>query len=181
MGTTPTTATVIDNNLMPLRQILPGVDVPFEIELPGIAVDVPEGQTLYLTITPFSDMFFGHGSRPPGALALSGLAVNLPSPTTAPFEEDPVKQASALTLRYEGHGADARLIANLTDAATGSPLRGQTIEFFADGESLGSATTDDGGEASLYLEGRHRSGRYTFEAVFAGNDDYEGSSGSTES
>ena len=180
MGTNPATATVIDNNLMPLRQILPGVDVPFEIELPGVAVDVPEGQSLFLTVTPFSDMFFGHGSRPPGALVLSDLTVTLPGPAADGGEEEPAVRASALDLRAEGHGSKARLIATLTDAESGAGIAGETVEFFGDGESLGSATTDASGVATLAPEGRYRGGHHLFEAVFAGSEDYEGSRGSTQ-
>lgn len=40
---------------------------------------VPEGQNVYLTISPLSDMFFGHGStRTPGLVALEDITVNLP-------------------------------------------------------------------------------------------------------
>ena len=80
VGTTPADATVVQNNLMPLRRVLPVQDDEFSIELPGVAVTVPEGQTLFLTVTPFSDMYFGHGSRVPGALILSDLELTLPSP-----------------------------------------------------------------------------------------------------
>jgi pimeloyl-ACP methyl ester carboxylesterase len=81
VGTTPADAKVIQNNLMPLHQLLPTTGEEFKIELPGIAVEVPEGQSLFLTITPVSDMFFGHGSRTPGALVLSDLTLTLPQPT----------------------------------------------------------------------------------------------------
>ena len=80
VGTTPADATVVQNNLMPLRRVLPVQDDEFSIELPGVAVSVPEGETLFLTVTPFSDMYFGHGSRVPGALVLSDLQLSLPSP-----------------------------------------------------------------------------------------------------
>lgn len=80
MGTTPADAKVIQNNLMPLRQLLPTTGEKFKIELSGVAVEVPEGQSLFLTITPVSDMFFGHGSRTPGALVLSDLTLTLPQP-----------------------------------------------------------------------------------------------------
>lgn len=80
VGTTPADAKVIQNNLMPLRQLLPTTGEEFNIELPGIAVEVPEGQSLFLTITPVSDMYFGHASRTPGALVLSDLTLTLPQP-----------------------------------------------------------------------------------------------------
>lgn len=79
MGTTPADAQVIQNNLMPLRRTLPGTGSHFSIELPGVAVEIPEGQTLYLTITPVSDMYAAHGSRVPGAAVLTGLKLFLPT------------------------------------------------------------------------------------------------------
>ncbi|MGH2754132.1 MAG: peptidase S15, partial [Actinomycetota bacterium] len=78
VGTTPADAAVIQNNLMPLRQILPTAGAKFKIELPGVAVEIPEGQSLFLTISPVSDMYFGHGSRTPAAMVLSDLALSLP-------------------------------------------------------------------------------------------------------
>jgi hypothetical protein len=78
IGTTPADATVIQNNLMPLHQVLPVQDKDFTLELPGVVAEVPEGKTLYLTVTPVSDMFFGHASRTPGAVVLSDLALTLP-------------------------------------------------------------------------------------------------------
>jgi pimeloyl-ACP methyl ester carboxylesterase len=79
MGTTPADATVIHNNLLPLHQMLPVQDQKFEIELPGVVASVPEGQSLFLTVTPVSDMFFGHASRTPGAVVLSDVSLTLPT------------------------------------------------------------------------------------------------------
>ena len=78
IGTTPADAKVIQNNLMPLRQIMPTTGEKFSIELPGVAAEVPEGESLFLTITPVSDMYFGHASRTPAALVLSDLKLALP-------------------------------------------------------------------------------------------------------
>ena len=78
MGTSPADAAVIHNNLMPLHQMLPAQDQKFSIELPGVVAEVPEGQSLFLTVTPVSDMYFGHGSRTPGAMVLSDLMLTLP-------------------------------------------------------------------------------------------------------
>ena len=79
IGSTPADARVIQNNLMPLRQLLPTTGTKFDIELPGVAAEVAEGETLFLTISPVSDMYFGHGSRTPGGLLLSNLDLELPS------------------------------------------------------------------------------------------------------
>ena len=81
MGTTPADAVVIQNNLLPLRRVLPGQDQEFEIELPGVVARVPEGQSLFLTASPVSDMFFGHASRTPGAMVFTDLSLTLPTPT----------------------------------------------------------------------------------------------------
>jgi ABC-2 type transport system ATP-binding protein len=79
VGSSPLTAQVVQNNMMPLRELLPTVQEQRTVELPGIAVDVPEGQNLYLTISPISDMSFGHGSlRTPGLVALTDLEVRVP-------------------------------------------------------------------------------------------------------
>ena len=79
VGSSPTNAKVVQNNTMPLRELLPVVRQRRTIELPGIAVEVPAGQNAYLTISPVSDMFFGHGSvRTPGVVTLEDMTVNLP-------------------------------------------------------------------------------------------------------
>ena len=80
VGTTPADARVVQNNLMPLRLPRPVQDKKFAIELSGVVVEVPRGQTLFLTVTPFSDMFFGHGTRTPGALVLDDVKLSLPVP-----------------------------------------------------------------------------------------------------
>ena len=78
VGTTPADALVVQNNLMPLRKEMPTQDGKFSIELPGVAVEVPEGKNLYLTVSATSDMYAGHGSRVPGAFVLSEVKLDLP-------------------------------------------------------------------------------------------------------
>ena len=78
VGSTPVDARVVQNNLLPLRSALPVDGKKFSIELPGVAVKVPKGQSVFLTISPNSDMYFAHGSRTPGGLVLSKLKVDLP-------------------------------------------------------------------------------------------------------
>ena len=80
VGTSPADALVIQNNMMPLRRALPVQDDEFNIELPGVAIEIPEGQSLFLTISPVSDMSFGHASRTPGALLLGDLKLELSTP-----------------------------------------------------------------------------------------------------
>jgi len=78
VGTSPADAKIVQNNMLPLREALPVVGAARTIELPGVAVDVPAGQSLFLTVSPFSDMSFGHGSRAPGALVLQNVVAHVP-------------------------------------------------------------------------------------------------------
>lgn len=78
VGATPADAQVLSNNLMPVRSELPALQEIVSTELPGVAVDLAEGETLYLTVTPTSDMFFAHGSRAPGAMLFEDVLVELP-------------------------------------------------------------------------------------------------------
>ncbi|QLD88176.1 alpha/beta fold hydrolase [Natronomonas salina] len=79
VGETPATARVVQNNMLPLREPEPVVGADRTVELPGVAVDVAEGETLYLTLSAISDMSFAHGSiRTPGAVLLEDLTVDVP-------------------------------------------------------------------------------------------------------
>ncbi|MCW2615977.1 MAG: peptidase [Frankiales bacterium] len=78
VGTSPADAKVVQNNTMPLSEPLPLVGAKRSFELPAVAVQVPAGQKLFLTVSPVSDMFLAHGSRTPGALLLEQTVVNLP-------------------------------------------------------------------------------------------------------
>jgi hypothetical protein len=79
VGSSPATAEVVQNNMMPLREPEPVVGEARTIELPGVAVDVGEGERLYLTLSAISDHSFAHGSqRTPGAVRLSDLRVGVP-------------------------------------------------------------------------------------------------------
>lgn len=84
VGTGVTDATVVQNNVLPLHELLPVVGERREgIELPGVAVELQEGEKLFLTVSPVSDMFPGHGStRTPGAILLENLTLHLPVPGT---------------------------------------------------------------------------------------------------
>ena len=78
VGTSPANARVVANNVMPLREALPVQDKARTFELPAVAVDLKQGEFLYLTVSPVSDMFVGHGSRTPGAMVLEGTKVHVP-------------------------------------------------------------------------------------------------------
>ncbi|MDT7613879.1 MAG: type transport system ATP-binding protein [Pseudonocardiales bacterium] len=83
VGTSPADMQIVQNNMMPLREVDPVSAVARTITLPGVAVEVPKGQSLYLVVSPISDMFFGHGSRVPGAIVLDDTVVRLPVPGAA--------------------------------------------------------------------------------------------------
>ncbi|MDX3000561.1 CocE/NonD family hydrolase [Kribbella solani] len=70
VGKTALTAKVVQNNTMPLREKHTARGVRRTIELPAIAVDVPAGQNLYLTVAPVADMYAGQRGPLPGMLML---------------------------------------------------------------------------------------------------------------
>jgi hypothetical protein len=86
VGTSPADAKIVQNNVMPLREPEAVSGVARSIELPAVAVEVPEGQSLFLTVSAISDMFFGSGSRVPGAMVLDDTTVRLPVPQATATE-----------------------------------------------------------------------------------------------
>ncbi|HYD10078.1 MAG TPA: CocE/NonD family hydrolase [Acidimicrobiales bacterium] len=78
IGTSPSDAKVIQNNMLPLRVVDPVNGKLRSIELPAVGVHVPAGQSLFLTVSPLSDMSFGHGSRIPNVITLDDAVLRLP-------------------------------------------------------------------------------------------------------
>ncbi|MDP2775014.1 MAG: peptidase S15, partial [Nocardioides sp.] len=78
VGTSPLDAKLIQNNVLPLREVDPVTGVTRRITLPSVAVNVPAGQTLYLIASPISDTFVTMGSRTPGAVVIDDTVVSLP-------------------------------------------------------------------------------------------------------
>jgi ABC-2 type transport system ATP-binding protein len=78
VGTSPADATLVGNNVLPLRAASAVSGTAVAAELPAVAVDVPAGQTLYLVVSPVADQFFAHGSRAAGAARLEGVVLDLP-------------------------------------------------------------------------------------------------------
>lgn len=78
IGTSAADARIIQNNMMPIREADPVTGAARTIELPAIAVDVPAGQSLFLTVSPFSDMSAGSGSRISGPIVLANTVVRVP-------------------------------------------------------------------------------------------------------
>ncbi len=82
VGTSPADAKIVQNNMLPIRENGIAINKPRTgIELPSVAVDVPAGQTLFLTVSPISDMAAGFGSRVVGAMKLTNVDVHLPVTT----------------------------------------------------------------------------------------------------
>ena len=98
----------------------------------------------------------------------------LPSADTGAFAVS--KDDSATSLEVTGRGNTTRLSAAATDADSTSGLGGVIVEFLADGRSLGTATTDSAGTATMALPAKYRNGPHAYEAIFAGNTYYERSS-----
>ncbi|WP_210439557.1 alpha/beta hydrolase family protein [Nocardioides xinjiangensis] len=79
VGTSPLDARVVQNNMLPIRENGIAIGKPRTgVELPSVAVDVPAGQTLFLTVSPVSDMSVGFGSRVVGAMRMRDVVVHLP-------------------------------------------------------------------------------------------------------
>ncbi len=78
IGTSPADAQLVQDNVLPFSEDAPVLGERRRIELPAVAVDVPEGENLYLLASPISDTFVGMGSRTPGAIVLEDTVVHLP-------------------------------------------------------------------------------------------------------
>jgi hypothetical protein len=77
VGTTPLDAKIVQNNTMPLREPRVVRGAKRTVELPGIAVDVPAGKSLFLTVSPVADMYAGQNGRVPNALRLDDVTLRL--------------------------------------------------------------------------------------------------------
>lgn len=88
------------------------------------------------------------------------------------------REDTTLDLTVRGRGNDQALEARLSDEDTPSAgLGGATVEFYADGEPIGSSTTAGDGVATLGIPPRYRGGKRRFEARFSGDDFYAPSGG----
>lgn len=82
-----------------------------------------------------------------------------------------------LDLAVDGKGSNRTMTARLSDRDTPSDgIAGRTVAFFADGEPIGSATTDADGVATLKQPPRYRGANHDFEVRFDGDDYYVSSS-----
>ena len=78
VGTSPANATVVHSNLLPHREVVAVSGQARRIELPAVAVEVPEGSQLFLVATPYAEMYGAHASRVPGVMTLAEAAVEVP-------------------------------------------------------------------------------------------------------
>jgi ABC-2 type transport system ATP-binding protein len=78
VGTSPADARLVQNNVLPTFELEPVLGEERRIELPSVAVDVAEGESLFVMATAVSDVFVGMGSRTPGAILLEDAVVDLP-------------------------------------------------------------------------------------------------------
>ncbi|CAL9484132.1 hypothetical protein SUDANB95_03080 [Actinosynnema sp. ALI-1.44] len=79
VGTSALDAKVVQHNVLPHREPGATFGARRTIELPAVAATVPAGQSLFLTVSPVSDMFPLHGSRTPGAMLLRDVTVHVPA------------------------------------------------------------------------------------------------------
>lgn len=79
IGSSPADARLVQKNVMPLNEETVVTGERRRIELPAVAVNVPEGQNLYLLTSAVSDSFAGFGSRTPGVVTLDDTKVHLPT------------------------------------------------------------------------------------------------------
>jgi hypothetical protein len=96
------------------------------------------------------------------------LTVNVPVTDTT--------TATSLELRSPQTGGPRNDVAALlSDAVSGAGIEGRTIEFFANCESIGAATTAADGSTSITIPPRYRAATTDFSAIFSGEETYAGS------
>ena len=78
VGTSPADARLVQNGVYPLDVEGVVMDEERRLELPAVAVDVAEGETLYVMASAVSDIFGGAQSRTPGVVLLEDTVAHLP-------------------------------------------------------------------------------------------------------
>ena len=88
------------------------------------------------------------------------------------------KEDSALTLTAQKSKTNGKTAtATLTDADSGAAIAGKMVEFFVGDRSLGFAMTNEQGVATIDVKQKNAPAGQGFRAVFAGDELYEGSTG----
>ena len=76
---------LMQHQMQPHRELLPSTGRDITVELGAGGMTLAEGETLYLVVSPFVELYFGHGSaRTPGAVALEDMTLNVPLQLTPP-------------------------------------------------------------------------------------------------
>jgi hypothetical protein len=78
VGENRTDARVLEQATTPVRSPTPRLVEDVEVELPGMAARVDADEHVYLAVMGFDDTYAHHGSRAPGAVALTDVEVGLP-------------------------------------------------------------------------------------------------------
>jgi hypothetical protein len=165
----------------------------FEALLTGSEGDPIEGQTLTFILTgeessrAFEAITGEHGNasatptliEKPGPYQLTarydGDESRAPSAVTRSFVVE--KKDTDLELTVEGSGQNMSLRARLAHRdAKWKHVVGRTIDFYSDGDVIGSGITDEEGIASVEVPPGHRGANRTYEALFEGDDFYAPSS-----
>lgn len=84
VGPSPAEASVVHSQWRPVHLEGPATDAPVAVDLPDVAFDVDEDETLYLATATTLDMYVHHGSRTPGPVVLEDVQVTLPTTDAAP-------------------------------------------------------------------------------------------------
>lgn len=91
------------------------------------------------------------------------------------------KEDTNLVLSVAGNGNNRTVEARLSDGDTPSGgIAARSITFYADGDLIGSSSTNGDGVASLKPPPRYRGGKHDFEARFESDDFYRASVDRTE-
>ncbi|MGH2752970.1 MAG: Ig-like domain-containing protein [Actinomycetota bacterium] len=123
----------------------------------------------------------GSPGAPVAARAASGADGDLRFTGCPTGPTGPTLLATAMTLALEGQGSSRALVSRLSVVDDpDSSVVDRTVDFYADGLFIGSATTDASGRARLVVPPRYRGGSHAFEARFAGDDEYGSSSATTD-
>lgn len=133
------------------------------------------GKTLVVDGTTMTSGVGGCVEVPAGwsSIVFAGDGSAQPSSVTA---EGPVdKIATGLELQVRGQGQSKILWARLAESESGTPISGAVIDFYSDGELIGSGPTDVDGVAELGLPPSQRGANRHYSAAFAGDDSYEAS------
>ncbi len=78
VGTNPIDAKLVQGDMYPWSSLTPVSSTAARVELPSVAVNVPQGQSLYIVAAATNDMYAGFGSRTPGAVIFQNAKVSLP-------------------------------------------------------------------------------------------------------